>query len=87
MTLYGAADNKSLFYVENDPVTLLGMRVKCHRLGDKVEHDRLVYEEKDHAFYLHLHSSSDHRHMILHLGSTLSDEVRTLSSQDPGGQL
>ena len=40
-----ADDNRTLFYVENDPETLLTVRVKKHVLGTPVADDVLVYEE------------------------------------------
>ena len=42
-----ADDNRTLLYVEKDPVTLLGRRVRAHVLGTPVSADRLVYEEPD----------------------------------------
>jgi oligopeptidase B len=42
-----ADDNRTLLYVEKDPVTLLGRRVRRHVLGSDPSHDPLVYEEAD----------------------------------------
>ena len=42
-----ADDNRTLFYIEKDPVTLLSKRVKAHVLGTPASADRIVYEEKD----------------------------------------
>ena len=47
-----ADDNRTLLYVEKDPVTLLGRRVRAHVLGTPVATDRLVYEEPDESFDL-----------------------------------
>src|SRR5439155_3753675 len=43
-------DNRSVLYVDKDPQTLLGVRVKRHTLGTDPVADPIVYEEPDHAF-------------------------------------
>jgi oligopeptidase B len=78
-----AKDEGSFFYVEKDPVTLLGVRVKRHVLGTAAGSDRVVYEEKDASFYLSLRESGDHRFVLLVLQSTRSDEVRVLATDHP----
>lgn len=75
-------DNRSLLYIEQDPKTLLGVRVKRHVLGDAVSSDTLVYEETDRSFYMGLGETGDHEYLILHLGSTETDEVRVLKKGD-----
>src|SRR3546814_13584669 len=45
--LVWADDNRTLFYVENDPETLLTVRVRKHVLGTPVADDPLVYEAPD----------------------------------------
>src|SRR3546814_5866698 len=45
--LVWADDNHTVFYVENDPETLLTVRGKKHLLGTPVADDELVYEEHD----------------------------------------
>ena len=50
--LVWADDNRTLFYVENDPVTLLGYRVRTHVLGTTRHSDAVVYEENDDSFYM-----------------------------------
>src|SRR5262245_21393589 len=41
------ADGKSVLYVDKDPVTLLGLRIKRHVLGTDTSADTLVYEQDD----------------------------------------
>src|SRR5207344_2822071 len=50
--LVWADDNRTLFYVEKDPVTLLSKRVKAHVLGTDAKTDKLVYEESDDSYYM-----------------------------------
>ena len=52
--LVWANDNKTLLYVEKDPVTLLSVRVRKHVVGADPAKDPLVYEERDHSYYLRL---------------------------------
>ncbi len=69
-------DNRTLYYVEKDPLTLLSTRVKAHVLGTPVAQDRLVYEEPDDSFYLHIERSRDDRYLLITSDSTVSTEVR-----------
>ena len=78
-----ANDNKTLLYVEKDPVTLLGVRVRKHAVGFKVGSDRLVYEEGDHSYYLHLVRSKSDKYLFISLRSTLQSEWRCADAGDP----
>ena len=78
-----AADNKTVLYVEKDPVTLLGKRVKAHVLGTPVSSDTLLYEEKDETFYMSIGTTSSERYVCIYLHSTASDEQRCAPATDP----
>jgi oligopeptidase B len=69
-------DNRTLYYIEKDPVTLLSKRIKAHVLGTPVAQDRLVYEEPDESFYLSIARSRDDRFLLITSDSTVSTEVR-----------
>jgi oligopeptidase B len=84
-SLAWADDNKTLFYVENDPVTLLSVRVKKHVLGQDPTRTELVYEEKDPSFYMGVGKTGDEKFITIRLSSTVSDELRYLPAGDPGG--
>lgn len=81
--LVWADDNKTLFYVENDPETLLSKRVKKHVLGTPVAQDPVVYEEKDDSFYMGIDRSRDDKYLLIGLSSTVSDEYRYAPAADP----
>lgn len=81
--LVWADDNRTLLYLENDPETLLGKRVKAHVLGTPVASDRLVYEEPDDSYYLGVARSRDDEYIMIHSGSTVSAEVRYAPASDP----
>jgi len=78
-----ADDNKTLFYVENDPITLLTVRVKKHVLGTDPKQDPVVYEERDHSFYLGVGRSGDDKYIVVDEHSMLSAEVRFLPADQP----
>ncbi|TAA28883.1 S9 family peptidase [Pseudoxanthomonas winnipegensis] len=78
-----ADDNKTLFYVENDPETLLTVRVKKHVLGTPVAQDPLVYEEHDDSFYMGLGRTRDDKYITIGLHSTVSSEERYAPAADP----
>lgn len=78
-----ADDNKTLFYVENDPETLLTTRVKKHVLGTPVAQDETVYEEKDTSFYIGLWRTRDDKFICIDVGSTVMTEIRCAPAADP----
>ncbi|QWF16418.1 S9 family peptidase [Lysobacter capsici] len=81
--LVWADDNKTLFYVENDPKTLLTVRIKKHVLGTPASKDALVYEEKDDSFYMGIERSRDDAYICINIHSTVSSEVRCAPAADP----
>jgi len=76
-------DNLSVLYIEKDPRTLLGRRVRRHVLGTPVEADTLVHEEQDEAFYTWIDASKDERFLLIGSTSTLSTELRYARADDP----
>ena len=79
-----ADDNRTIYYIEKDPVTLLSKRVKAHVLGTRASADRLVYEEKDDSFFIGLGRTSDGKYICIFEQSTVSDEQRCTSAAAPG---
>ena len=78
-------DNKTLFYIETNPVTLLSERVKRHVLGTEVAADVLVYEEKDHSNYVWVDKTKSDKYIVINSAATLSSEVRILDADKPSG--
>ncbi|MBV6850306.1 S9 family peptidase [Xanthomonas euvesicatoria] len=78
-----ADDNKTLFYVENDPETLLTVRVKKHVLGTPSKDDVLVYEEKDDSFYMGIGRTRDDKYITIAVESTVSSETRYALAAKP----
>ncbi len=81
--LVWADDNRTLFYVENDPETLLTVRVKKHVLGTPVADDVLVYEETDDSFYMGVGRTRDEKFITIEVSSTVSSELRYAPAADP----
>ena len=81
-----AADDRTLFYVVNDPVTLRSNQVKRHVLGTDPATDVLVYEEMDESFYTHVGTTGSERFIVIHASSTVADEARVLPIDRPAGR-
>lgn len=79
-----ADDNRTLFYIEKDPVTLLSKRVKTHVLGQVPAQDRLVYEERDDSFYMGIGRTRSERYICITVESTVSSEQRCTPAACPG---
>ena len=78
-----ANDNRTFFYIEKDPVTLLGFRVRRHLLGSDPAADPVVWEEKDKSFYTGIFKSKSGRFVRIDSQSTLASEVRLLDADRP----
>jgi oligopeptidase B len=78
-----ADDNRTFFYVENDPETLLSTKVKKHVVGTDPKDDVLVYEEQDDTFYMGIGRTRDDQYIVIALDSTVSNETRYASAANP----
>ena len=78
-----ANDNRTLLYIEKDPETLLGLRVKKHVLGTPVADDPLVFEQTDRTLYTGLSKSKSDRYLFIHMDGTLTSEWRYADADDP----
>jgi oligopeptidase B len=82
-SLAWAGDSRTVFYVENDPVTLLTKRVKTHVLGSRPGSDRLVYEEPDDSFYIDVGVTRSEQFVCIAVHSTVSSELRCTDRARP----
>ena len=78
-----AADSRTVLYVEKDPQTLLGNKVRKHVLGTDPKDDPVVYEEHDESFYMGVDASKDGRYVFIGLQSTVSTEQHYARADDP----
>jgi oligopeptidase B len=74
------ADNRTLFYTTEDPVTKRSNMVWRHPLGDESEP---VYQEKDRLYSVHLGRTKDQKMLFLTCRSTDTWETRFLKSDKP----
>jgi oligopeptidase B len=82
--LVWADDNRTIFYIEKDPVTLLSKRVKAHVLGTPAAQDKLVYEEADDTFYMRVSRTRSDKYICITVDSTVSTEMRCTPAAAPG---
>jgi oligopeptidase B len=78
-----SGDHRRLLYVEKDPVTLLGLRVRVHELGTDPALDPVVHEEQDESFYTSVGTSKDRRFLLIDSSSTVTTETRYARIDDP----
>jgi len=79
-----SADSRTVLYVEKDPRTLLGLRVRKHVLGTDPAQDALVHEEQDDAFYTSVATTKDGQYLLIESSSTVTTETRYALADDPG---
>lgn len=77
-------DNKTIWYVENDPETLLSTHVKTHVIGTPASEDKLVYTETDNSFYMGIGRTRSKQYICIGVGSTVSSEQRCTKAASPG---
>jgi oligopeptidase B len=82
--LVWADDNKTVFYIDKDPVTLLATRVKKHVLGTDPKDDPLVYQEADDTFNMGIGRTRSDAYVCIFVQSTVSTEQRCTSAAAPG---
>jgi oligopeptidase B len=81
-----AADNRTLFYVRNEPQTLRAYQVWRHRVGSAASNDVLVYEEHDPTFSVSLDLSKSRKFILLDLDAERWREFRYLPVDQPAGE-
>lgn len=79
-----SADSKQLYYIENDPETLLAKRVKSYRLGTNPAESHLIYEEPDDSFYMGIGLTRSEKYFCIFVSSTVSSEQRCTTWAEPG---
>ncbi|MBK7519546.1 MAG: S9 family peptidase [Gammaproteobacteria bacterium] len=78
------ADSRAVFYIEKDPVTLLGLEVRRHDLGTDPKSDPVVYEQDDPSFYTYVYKTSDRRYIVIYAESTVASEMRIADAASAG---
>jgi len=78
-----ANDNRTVLYIEKDPETLLGLRVKRHVVRTDPATDVLVFEQDDKSLYTGVSKSKSDRYLFIHMEGTLTSEWRYADAGDP----
>lgn len=78
-----ANDNKTFFYTEKNPVTLLTEKIKRHTLGTDPMRDAIVYEELDKSNYIGVGRAKSGRFIYIYSGATTSSETRFIDANKP----
>jgi oligopeptidase B len=81
-----ANDNRTVFYVMKDQVTLRPYRVMRHVLGTPWIEDVQVFRENDEAFNTIVYKSKSKKFIIIASESTLSTEYWLLDADNPAGE-
>ncbi len=77
-----SADSASFIYVERDD-NQRPKRVKLHRLGDRPETDKTIYEEPDDGYFLRVSKSQSGAFIFIVSGSQITSEVRFIRADKP----
>lgn len=83
-SLAWANDSKTVFYTTVDETTRPD-RLWRHHLGQDPDGDRLIYREKDEAYFLGVGKTRSDAYILLSLGSKITSEVHYLDANDPEG--
>ncbi len=81
-----ANDNKTVYYVLKDDVTLRSEKIMKHVLGTPVEEDKVVFYEGDETFSTFIYKTKSEKYLIIGSESTLTSEYRFLDADNPGGE-
>lgn len=81
-----ANDNRTLYYIEKEPKTLLGLWIKKHVLFTDPADDELVFEQTDHSFYTGVSKSKSERYIFISMENTVASEWRYADADDPASQ-
>jgi oligopeptidase B len=80
-----AADNRTVFYVEDDPMSKRPFRLRRHTIG-VVGEDPILHEEKDERFSMHVGRTRSRRFVVLSIASHTTSEVRILEADRAEGE-
>ena len=81
-----ANDNKTMFYTKKDETTLRSMKICRHILGQDPEMDKEIYHEEDETFSTSVWKTKSDEYIVIGSYSTLSEEYRFLSTDNPMGE-
>ncbi|MDQ2963500.1 MAG: S9 family peptidase [Pseudomonadota bacterium] len=78
-----ANDNKTVFYIKQDPQTLQSGPVYRHVVGTDPAADSLVYDEKDKTQFTEIHRSASRKYLVIEVGGFDTTEVLVVPADTP----
>lgn len=78
-----AADNKTVFYSRQDPITLRSDKIFRHTLGTDPSNDPIVFHEKDEEFSCGVGRTRSRKYIVIQTSQTLSSESMTIPADAP----
>jgi oligopeptidase B len=78
-----AGDNKTIFYVRNNPQTLLTEKIARHVTGTPESTDQIVYTEKDPSNYINVFRCKSDQYIFITSEATMSSETRYIKASEP----
>lgn len=81
-----ANDNATIFYTQQDKITLRADKVFRHKLGTDAKNDVLIFDEKDDTFNVYVSKEKSRKYIVIGSGSTLTSEYRILNADQPEGE-
>lgn len=79
-----AEDNKTIFFVRQDPETLRAYQVFRYELGSR--QPELIYEEKDTTYNVGVEKTKTGKFILMQIEKRDSSEYRVLDARNPRGQ-
>ena len=80
-----ANDNKTVFYTSKNEITLLGEKIRRHKMDSDSSNDELIYFEEDDTFYTGVYRSKSGKFIIIYHQSTLVSDYQILNANNPDG--
>ena len=78
-----AEDNRTLFYVKPDPVSVRPSQVYRHRLGTDAATDQKIYEDTDETYYTSVFKTKSRRFIMIQSWQTMATEYRFVPANQP----
>ena len=78
-----AKDNKTLFYIQQDPLTLQSGPVYRHQVGTPASADVKVFEEADKTLFVGLGHSASRKYLLITISGSDTNETRAIDSRQP----
>ncbi|MBV9189533.1 MAG: S9 family peptidase [Betaproteobacteria bacterium] len=82
-SLVWAADNRTLFYIKQDPVTLQSGPVFRHVAGTEPREDTMVYDEADKTLFTDIHRSASRDFVVIAIEGFDTTETLVVPSKEP----